>query len=118
MILAVIGSRNFSNYIKLEEILDEFIKNNNVEYLVSGGAKGADFLAGEYCKKHNLKIKNFITEKENYKKYGKYAPIMRNETIICNSDHVIAFWDGKSPGTKSALNFAKKHNKTFDIILF
>ena len=37
---------------------------------------------------------------------------MRNIKIVDESDMVIAFWDGNSPGTKSSIDLAnKKGNK-------
>ena len=35
----------------------------------------------------------------DYDKYGKRAPIIRNDEIISYAQYVIALWDGKSHGT-------------------
>ncbi|MBR7070567.1 MAG: hypothetical protein IKI29_00120, partial [Clostridia bacterium] len=36
----------------------------------------------------------------------------RNEEMVKQCDLVICFWDGKSKGTKSLIQFAKKYGKT------
>ena len=40
------------------------------------------------------------------------GPSIRNRTIFDTADLVIAFWDGKSRGTASALNYARAKGKT------
>ena len=41
-------------------------------------------------------------------KYGKAAPLKRNITIIEYADLVLAFWDGKSRGTKFVIDQCKR----------
>lgn len=109
---AVIGSQNFNEYQLLKNTLDQY----PIKLVVSGGAKGADFLAVKYAKEHAIP---YEVIRPDYKKYpGRYAPIKRNELIVLASEMVIAFWDGKSPGTKSAIDFAKKHHRRLRIINF
>lgn len=71
--------------------------------IVSGGAKGADTYAKDFALKHNLKLMEFLPE---YDKYGKSAPLVRNRLKVENCDCVLAFWDGKSKGTKYTLDYA------------
>ena len=108
MKIAVVGSRSFENYELLEQTLDEY----QIKEIVSGGAKGADTLAEWYAKNKNIPTKVFLPE---YEKFGRSAPIKRNQQIIEASDQVIAFWDGKSRGTKSTIDLAKK--KGIDVII-
>ena len=44
----------------------------------------------------------------DYKRYGKLAPLYRNIQIIEYADEVIAFWDGKSTGTKYVIDNCMK----------
>lgn len=39
-----------------------------------------------------------------YALYARAAPLKRNITIIENADIVLAFWDGKSKGTKFVID--------------
>lgn len=43
--------------------------------------------------------------------FGRGAGVMRNRQIVESSDYVIAFWDVKSRGTKSSIDYARKQNK-------
>ena len=107
MKLAIIGSRNCPP-IDIEAHL-KYIPDT----IVSGGAKGADTYAREFAQKHNLTLIEFLPE---YDKYGKGAPLVRNKLIVDNCDCVLAFWDGKSRGTKFTLDYAREKNKPIKIV--
>ena len=61
------------------------------------------------------KISKLIV-RPRYDLYGKAAPIKRNETMVELADTVLIIWDGKSKGTNSTINFAKKLNKELILI--
>ena len=95
---AVIGSRGLT-VTNLEKYLPEDTKE-----IVSGGAKGIDTCAKEYALAHNIKLTEFLP---NYKQFGRVAPLKRNLQIIEYADIVLAFWDGKSRGTKYVIDNCK-----------
>ncbi len=101
MRVAVIGSRGLSI-----DNLGEYLPENTTE-IVSGGAKGVDSCARAYAVRQGLKLTEYLPE---YERYGRAAPLKRNITIIENADLVLAFWDGKSRGTKSVIDNCKKRN--------
>lgn len=101
MKVAVIGSRGLC-VNNLEKYLPECTTE-----IVSGGARGVDTSAKEYALSHNIKLTEFLPE---YSKYGRQGPLKRNITIIEYSDVVLAFWDGKSSGTKYVIENCKKRN--------
>lgn len=107
MKLAIIGSRTICNIN-----IADYIMERPTE-IISGGAKGIDTLAAKYAKENNIPITEFLPD---YAKYGKAAPIVRNQLIINNSDKVIAFWNGKSRGTLTSINMARKAGKPIQII--
>ena len=118
MHIAVIGSRNYTDYYGLETVLDEFIESKcgslyNECQIVSGGATGADTLAEMYANAKDMSIVIFRAE---WKKYGRGAGFKRNKDIIDKADVVFAFWDGKSTGTKNSIELAEKANKQVYII--
>ncbi|MFD1444284.1 hypothetical protein [Thermoactinomyces vulgaris] len=43
-----------------------------------------------------------------WKKYGKKAGPLRNAKMAENADALVAFWDGKSRGTKDMIETAKR----------
>jgi predicted Rossmann fold nucleotide-binding protein DprA/Smf involved in DNA uptake len=101
---AVIGSRSFNDYELLMKIIDQFI----VTEIISGGAIGADTLGEQYAMEKGIPAQIY---KPDYSKFGRRAPLMRNFTIIDQSQQVIAFWDGSSRGTLQALNYAKEKER-------
>lgn len=111
MKLAVIGSRQYTNMLEMSAKIDELSPST----IISGGAKGADTLAKTYATMNNI---NMVEYKADWKQFGRGAGIIRNRTIVENADHILAFWDGTSLGTKSSINYAKKLNKPLTVITF
>ncbi len=108
MRVAIIGSRSL--YVRnLESYLP-----SQVTEIVSGGAKGVDFCAKEYAVKKGLKYTEFFPD---YPRYQRSAPLKRNEKIAEYADYVIAFWDGKSKGTKYTIDYCRKIGKEIKIVL-
>ena len=101
MKVAVIGSRG----LRVEH-LEDYLPEGATE-IVSGGARGVDTCAKNYALSHGLKLTEFLPE---YGKYGRGAPLRRNITIIEYADLVLAFWDGRSRGTKYVIDNCKKRN--------
>lgn len=106
MKVAVIGSRG----LKVDN-LGEYLPEGTTE-IISGGAKGVDVCAREYAISHGIKLTEFLPE---YEKYGKSAPLKRNISIIECADLVIAFWDGKSNGTRFVIEKCHEMGKEIKI---
>ncbi len=109
MKVAIVGSRSL-NF----EIPEECIPKNTT-LIISGGADGIDKMGREYAKKHKILIYEILPE---YNLYGKNAPLVRNDLIIKLSDMVVAFWDGKSRGTKNVIEKCKKLSKPIRVYNF
>ena len=107
MKLAIIGSRNITN-IDIEKYI-----SSGVTEIVSGGASGVDSLAKDYAISHNIKYTEFAPD---YARYKKGAPLKRNQLIAEYSDTCLAFWNGKSKGTKHAIECFNSLNKTIKIV--
>lgn len=99
----IAGSRHFNDYTFFcEKIFDSgFI----MDKIVSGGARGTDALAKRYAKDAGKKIKTF---KADWEQYGKAAGPIRNQQMAEYGDCLIAFWNGKSRGTKNMIIAASK----------
>jgi hypothetical protein len=114
MKIAIVGGRDFNDYNLLKSEMIKFLtENENIEALVSGGAKGADSLAERLALELSIPIQVF---KPDYKRYGRAATVVRNSQIVENSDVIFAFWNGKSKGTLDSINKAKKMNKKLFIV--
>ena len=104
---AVIGSRKLKVFN-----IGEYLPTETDE-VVSGGAKGVDSSAKEYAESSGLKYIEFLPQ---YNLYGKGAPIIRNREIVDYADVVIAFWDGRSRGTNSVIDYCILKGKPLKII--
>jgi len=113
MRLAIIGSRDFNNYELLCEELESY--KDKITEVVSGGAKGADSLGERWANENEIPTQIFLPD---WNKHGKGAGLIRNHDIIKNSDVVVAFWDGKSTGTKQALELTQIYKKPKKIIIY
>lgn len=114
MAVAIIGSRGFEDYGLFCDEMTRFMTANRVETVVSGGARGADTLARRWATERGIRL---IELRPDYSTgLGRLAPLERNKDIIDKADHVIAFWDGKSPGTRHALAYARSRNKKVVVV--
>lgn len=102
MNIGVVGGRDFNDYESMEQVLFSVVEPTD-DKIISGGAAGADTLAERFAKENNIPTKIY---KADWKNLGKSAGILRNRDIIAQSDYIVAFWDGKSKGTKDTIDKA------------
>ena len=112
--IIVAGSRNFNDYDLLKEKLDFFF-SKLTPVIVCGEARGADSLGRKYAEENNLEILSFPAD---WNKYGKSAGYRRNEQMAEVADYLVAFWDGKSSGTKHMIDTMKKMGKDVRIVKY
>ena len=115
MKIAIVGSREFTDYKLLMSTILSKIMYSDITCVVSGGAKGADKLGEQFA--DELGIEKLIF-KPDWNQYGKRAGYMRNIDIINAADIVFAFWDGVSKGTLHSINLAKSTSKVIHIIQY
>lgn len=108
IILGIVGSRGFLDYERLVFEVNNILKTRYITEIVTGGAVGADSLAERYAKERKIPVKIF---KPDWDQLGSAAGPIRNKQIIENCDLLIAFWDGKSKGTKSSIDIANKKKR-------
>ena len=109
MKLAIVGSRGFEDYELLKKYVLSKVDIDEVEMIVSGGAKGADTLAEQFALEFG---KNMSLHYPNWEQYGKCAGMIRNQSIVNYADVIMVFWDGASKGTadtikKASMNLQK-----------
>ena len=107
MKLLIAGSRSIKHF-DLSEYVDK-----DVELIISGGATGVDSLAEGYADKNGV---SKLILRPDYKKYGKAAPLIRNEKMVDICDKVLIIWDGRSRGTHHTIEYAQKAGKSITII--
>lgn len=82
------------------DIPEDAVPKNTTEIL-SGGANGIDRSARAFALAHRIRILEVLPD---YDRFGRRAPLRRNDELIAAADLVLAFWDGKSRGTKYVID--------------
>ena len=108
MKLLIAGSRKITNF-DLSVCIPK-----GVDLIIAGGASGVDTLAEQYADKHKL---SKLILRPKYSRYGKAAPLKRNEEMISIADEILVIWDGKSKGTSYTIEYANKLGKKINVIL-
>ena len=112
MKIAIAGSRHYNDYEQAAKYIGMCLDNISAtekHIIISGGCKGADAIGERFAKEKGYEIQFFLAE---WDKYGKAAGIVRNKKIAEAADIIICFWDEKSKGTKSLIEYAKELKKT------
>ena len=115
--LIIAGGREFSDYPLLAASVAEFVNeldDPEIE-IVCGCAKGADSLGEKYGQSKGYKINYY---KPNWDLYGKAAGMIRNGIMAQNADGLIAFWDGRSKGTKNMIGLARRQGLKVKVIKY
>ena len=115
MKVIIAGGRTFNDYDLLcQNCYKAFSLQTEIE-IVSGTANGADKLGEKYANEKGYQIKKFPAD---WDKYGKSAGYKRNEEMAKYADSLIAFWDGKSKGTKHMIDLAKRYSLKVKVVIF
>lgn len=101
----IAGGRNFNDYDLLIKTMDHLLSNIKDDItVVCGKARGADTLGERYAKERGFLVQYFPAD---WERYGKAAGYLRNTEMAKNADALVAFWDGKSLGTRHMIEIAK-----------
>lgn len=114
MNIAVIGSREgFTKEQVSKVIYEQFDKEE--DRLITGGARGVDTFA-EQTIEEDESFANSPWVIKPVDPTQKIHYLFRNVEIITAAERIIAFWDGKSPGTKFVIDYAKARKKEIQVI--
>ena len=107
MKLGIVGSRKFVDYEYIKQKVLENYRIEDIDTIVSGGAKGVDSCAEEFAREFN---KQMIVFHPDWDTYGKQAGFLRNGDIVAASDELIAF-PGVTHGTRDTIQKAHYDGK-------
>lgn len=126
MKIGVVGSRNFSDYDFLEQVLDSLLAFYGKFQIVSGGAEGADTMAVRWANSQDFTWPivydaywddlshpdAVIKTSKSGRKYDAMAGFRRNQQIVDDVDLLVAFMNPNSPtpGTSDTISKAKKRD--------
>ena len=116
--IIIAGGRDFMDYNLLKEKVNKILQEKKVTHkivIISGCARGADTLGLRYASENTFDVEEYPA---NWDKYGKKAGYMRNVEMAKNADALIAFWDGKSKGTKHMIDIATERNLPIRVIRY
>lgn len=112
--IIIAGSRDYNDYADFSHWIDLcFGKIKKTIEIISGGARGPDSMGERYANERGIKLKCFPAQ---WKMHGKRAGIIRNRDMGDYADSLIAFWDGKSRGTKNMIEYMRKLKKKVQVI--
>ena len=109
------GCRDYTDYVFFKSRLDEILKDEKKIIIISGHCSGVDLMGERYAEENGLRVEIFFPE---WKKYGRAAGPIRNKKMVECANLVIAFWDGKSKGTKSLIKYAQNDKKEMIVIKY
>lgn len=116
--IIIAGGRDFIDYALLKSKVDALLKAKILTHkivIVSGKARGADSLGERYAAEKGYEIS---THPADWDAYGKSAGYRRNAEMAQEADALIAFWDGKSRGTKHMIDLAEKHGLVIRTVIY
>jgi len=111
MKLIIAGSRTFTDYQLLCQVLGP--ERHRISELLHGGARGADRLAFRWAVRHHVRSRCFAAD---WARFGRSAGVRRNHQMAQEADALVAFWDGKSPGTRHMISCMEQLHKPCVVI--
>lgn len=114
--IIIAGSRTFDDYELLCHVMDHLTRKMTDVTVLSGACPdGADPLGEKWAWRWWWTVERYHAE---WDKHGKGAGIIRNKEMVKAASHLVAFWNGKSPGTKDIIEQARKANLKVKVVLF
>ena len=114
----IAGGRHMNDYALVEQKANAFLgrlfEEGEQVVIVSGAARGADRMGELYAENQGIECRTYPADWS----IGKSAGYKRNQLMAENADALIAFWDGKSRGTKHMIDIAKKKGLPVRIVRY
>lgn len=123
MKIIIAGGRDFNNLEYMTQVMT-FLGIFPTE-VVSGGQKsynketnqsyGADYLGEKWAAGMTVPIKTFSAD---WITHGRAAGPIRNGQMADYADFLVAFWDGKSRGTKNMIDQMIERKKPYTVFFY
>ena len=125
--LVVAGGRDFSDYSLLSAAITQLANKKLTDRdvsIISGLARGADYMAAHFARENGVALYEFPADWQDFetpgavikydhkgRAYNATAGFARNSRMADNGDGLLAFWDGKSHGTRHMIETMQKQGK-------
>jgi predicted Rossmann fold nucleotide-binding protein DprA/Smf involved in DNA uptake len=113
VVVAIVGSRDYPWPENVEIAVQYLCETHPGWSLVSGGARGVDSWAALAAMARGVEVTEIIPD---WNRFGRSAGMIRNREIIARADVVIAFWDGRSHGTKNSIDLARAMSRQLLVV--
>lgn len=113
MKVVVAGSRTYRNKRKVFEELDQMMRAGMIDEVISGCAAGPDSDAIEWAEQNGIPVDRHPAL---WDEYGISAGFIRNAEMAAIGDYLLAFWDGKSNGTKHMIDCMRRKKKEVRVV--
>ena len=124
--IIIAGGRKFNDYEMLKRTMLKFIQklHDHISFhtieIISGNANGADKLGERFAKEYNYNLKIMPAQ---WDLHGKSAGYIRNNEMLVyakEADHsvLVAFWDGKSKGTKNMIDTSRRSLDSVEVVSY
>ena len=124
----VAGGRGFVDYHSGVKYLNDLFKDDLPDEVISGTADGADTV-GEIWALHryipvqpfpadwgNISAPGAVVRQGRHGAYNAIAGHQRNAQMAEYGTHLVAFWDGKSKGTRNMIGLAEERGLDVEVI--
>ena len=111
MKLIIAGSRTFTDYQLLCQTLAP--ERHHITEVIHGGARGADQLGFRWAVRHHVRSRCFAAD---WERFGKAAGVRRNHQMAQAGDMLLAFWDGRSAGTRHMISCMEQLSKPVVVV--
>ena len=109
MRIAIVGSRDYPDLAKVRDYVNS-LPDDTV--IITGGARGVDSEAESAARASGLTV---VIHEAEWHLHGRKAGPIRNTEVVKDCDKLVAFWDGKTPGTKDVVSKASKAGKLDEV---
>lgn len=101
----------------LKEKCDYFLQGEKEKdvVIISGHASDADALGERYAQERGSQLETYPADR---KAHGRAAGPILNAQMADVADALIAFWDGKSRGTKNMIDTATKRGLQVAVVRY
>ena len=111
----IAGGREFTDKTLFQSAVRPLLRNGDT--IIEGGAKGADALAERFARRHADWL-HHTQMPADWDTHKKSAGPIRNQQMAQAGDALIAFWDGRSKGTKNMIECMTRQGKDVHIIRY
>ena len=102
----IAGGRDFGDNKQMNAAMGRILgRREEKPTVISGCARGADDMGAGIARANGMEVLKFPAD---WDKHGKSAGVIRNQQMAQEADGLIAFWDGKSKGTKHMIEAATR----------